>query len=216
MIGAVPDASLNMIGRPDDDDPCPYKPEYNIIRKWQHSCCFSLSLSTLEREKQHGGFCRERGSQTQSLVCHLGSNGRRFFFSRPSPTVLYIYIYRKKTLLIFTSSSLCVCVCCLALSLCYVAAAVEEKHKTIGPARIERKMFSFFFLSAFACIHLCRACVVPDKDDDSLVWHTVSNISQLNADSIIFFRFFVDSSLLFFIIGGSTRWNRITKRGGCL
>lgn len=91
MIGAVPDASLNMIGRP-DDDPCPYKQEY--IEENDNTVVVFLSLSTLEREKQHGGFCSERGSQTQSLVCHLsGAMAGVSFFSRPSPaTVLYIYI----------------------------------------------------------------------------------------------------------------------------
>jgi hypothetical protein len=193
LIGAVPDASLNMIGRPDDDDPCPYKPEYNIIRKWQHSCCFSLSPSTLEREKQHGGFCRERGSQTHSRLCVTSREQwpALLFLSSVSNCVVYI----EKRRYWFSLPPVYVCVCVLS----YAAAAVEEKHKTIGPARIERKMFSFFSFYLLSPVYIC---VEPAsfRIKTTTVWYdtlclTSPSWTQIQSFS---FDFFVDSSLFYY------------------
>lgn len=191
----MPDASLNMIGRPDDDDPCPYKQEYNIIRKWQHSCCFSLSPSTLEREKQHGGFCRERGSQTQSLVCHLSGAMAGASFSLVRLQLCCIYIYIEKRRYWFSLPPVYVCVCVLS----YAAAAVEEKHKTIGPARIERKMFSFFSFYLLSPVYIC---VEPAsfRIKTTTVWYdtlclTSPSWTQIQSFS---FDFFVDSSLFYY------------------
>jgi hypothetical protein len=109
---------------------------------------FSLSIYTGEGKTTWWVLQRKGEPNTVACVSPLGSNGRRFFFSRPSPTVLYIYIYRKKTLLIFTSSSLCVCV--LSSSLSATSRLLWRRNiRRSVPRESKEKCFPFFLSICF-------------------------------------------------------------------
>jgi hypothetical protein len=144
LIGAVPDASLNMIGRPDDDDPCPYKPEYNIEEN-DNTVVVFLSLHLHWRGKNNMVGSAEKGGAKHSRLCVTSREQwpALLFLSSVSNCVVYIYIYRKKTLLIFTSSSLCVCV--LSSSLSATSRLLWRRNiRRSVPRESKEKCFPFF------------------------------------------------------------------------
>ena len=92
LIGAVPDASLNMIGRPDDDDdPCPYKPEYNIEEN-DNTVVVFLSLYLHWRGKNNMVGSAEKGGAKHSRLCVTSREQwpALLFLSSVSNCVVYI------------------------------------------------------------------------------------------------------------------------------
>jgi hypothetical protein len=97
LIGAVPDASLNMIGRPDDDDPCPYKPEYNIEEN-DNTVVVFLSLHLHWRGKNNMVGSAEKGGAKHSRLCVTSREQwpALLFLSSVSNCVVYIYIEKRR------------------------------------------------------------------------------------------------------------------------